>query len=58
MEMMKSETDFMHFNQIWFLVDPLEGIVPIGCKWIYKKKIELDGKIEAYKVRLVVKGYS
>ena len=32
MEAMKSENDSMHSNQIWSLVDPPEGIVPIGCK--------------------------
>ena len=29
---MKLETDFMHSNQVWTLMDPPEGIVPIGCK--------------------------
>ena len=48
----------MHSNQVWILVDPPEGIVPIGCKWIYKRKIGTDGKIEIYKARLVTKGYS
>ena len=58
MEAMKSEIDSLHSNQIWSLVDPPECIVPIGCKWIYKKKIGLDGKVETYKVRLVGKGYN
>ena len=39
-------------------MDQLEGIVPIGCKWIYKKKIGIDGKVETYKARLVAEGYS
>ena len=55
---MKSKIDFIHSNQVWSLVDPPEGIVPIGCKWIYKKKIKLNGKVETYKVKLVVKDYS
>ena len=33
-------------------------IVPIGCKWIYKIKIGADEKVETFKARLVVKGYS
>ena len=32
MELMKSEIDSMHSNQIWSLIDPPEGIIPIGCK--------------------------
>ena len=55
---MKSEIDTMHSNQVWILVDPFDGIVPSGCKWIYKKKIGADGKVETYKARLVAKGYS
>ncbi|KAA3484897.1 Retrovirus-related Pol polyprotein from transposon TNT 1-94 [Gossypium australe] len=37
------------------LVDLLEGIKPIGCKWIYKKKRNEDGKVETYKARLLAK---
>ncbi|MDM1575530.1 reverse transcriptase domain-containing protein, partial [Escherichia coli] len=48
----------MHSNQVWTLVDPPEGIVPIGCKWIFKRKIGADGKVETFKARLVAKGYS
>ena len=33
---MESEMDSMYSNKVWTLVDPPEGIVPIGCKWIYK----------------------
>ena len=47
----------MHQNQVWYLVDPPEGIVPIGCKWIFKKKISADGQIDTFKARLVAKGY-
>ena len=37
---------------------PLEGIKPIGCKWIYKKKRGADGKVETFKARLVAKGFT
>ena len=37
--------------------DPFEGIIPIGCKWIFKKKIDVDGHIHTFKVRSVMKGY-
>ncbi|PPZ39290.1 hypothetical protein C5P26_25665, partial [Escherichia coli] len=54
---MKSEIDSMYKNQVWDLVDPPEGIVPIGNKWVFKKKIGSDGKVETYKARLVAKGF-
>ncbi|XP_077217964.1 uncharacterized protein LOC143852464 [Tasmannia lanceolata] len=58
MDAMKFEMDSMYSNKVWTLVDPPEGIKPIGCKWIFKRKKGPDGKVETYKARLVVKGYS
>ena len=58
LDAMKLEIDSMHLNQIWTLVNPSERIVSIGYKWIYKRKIDTDGKVETYKARLVAKGYS
>ncbi|XP_073139007.1 uncharacterized protein [Henckelia pumila] len=46
LEAMQSEFDSMHSNQVWTLVDPPDGIVPIGCKWIYKRKLGEDGKMD------------
>ena len=54
---MKSEMDSMYTNQVWTLVDPPEGIKPIGCKWMFKKKTDMEGNVIPYKARLVVKGY-
>ena len=39
-------------------MEPPEGIKPIGCKWIYKKKRGADGKVETFKAGLVVKGFT
>ena len=47
----------MYSNSVWELVDPPENVRPIGCKWIFKKKRGVDGKVETFKVRLVAKGY-
>ena len=30
---------------------------PLGCKWIFKKKLKADGSIDKYKARLVTKGF-
>lgn len=35
-----------------------DGQKLVGCKWVFKKKISLEGSVENYKARLVVKGYS
>ncbi|RVW63754.1 Retrovirus-related Pol polyprotein from transposon TNT 1-94 [Vitis vinifera] len=40
------------------LVEALEGIKPIRCKWVYKTKRGADGKVETFKARLIAKGYS
>ena len=55
---MKSELDSMYSNQVWDLVKAPIGIKPVGCKWVYKRKRGVDGKVETFKVRLVVKGYT
>jgi hypothetical protein len=55
---MESEMDSMYINQVWTLVDKPESIKPIGCKWIYKRKLGPTGKVETYKARLVAKGYT
>ena len=47
----------MEINNVWILVDPLEGIKPIRCKWIFKRKRGIDGKVKTYKVRLIAKQY-
>jgi hypothetical protein len=35
---MRSEIDSMGENQVLSLVDPTDGVRPIECKWIHKKK--------------------
>ena len=57
LETMKSKMESMKVNDVWTLVDPLEGVKPIGCKWVFKRKRGADGKVETYKARLVAKGY-
>jgi hypothetical protein len=54
---MRSEIDSMDDHQVWNLVDPLDGAKPIACKWIYKKKRDIDGNVHIYEARLVAKGF-
>ncbi|KAK8635282.1 hypothetical protein V6N13_023159 [Hibiscus sabdariffa] len=57
LEAMRYEMDSMSNNQVWTLVEPPEGIKPIGCKWVFKKKTDMDGNVQTYKGRLVAKGF-
>ena len=35
-----------------------KGVNPIGVKWVFKTKLNENGKIDKYKARLVAKGYA
>ncbi|KAL4310805.1 hypothetical protein GQ457_01G019660 [Hibiscus cannabinus] len=55
LEAMRSEMDSMSENQVWTLVESPEGVKPIWCKWVFKKKTDMDGNVQTYKGRLVDK---
>ena len=55
---MKTELESMYSNQVWLLVDPPDGVKPIGCKWIYKRMRGVDEKVETFQARLVAKVYT
>ena len=54
---MRSELKSMDENQVWNLVDLPDGARPIKCKWVFKKKTDMDGNVSIYKACLVVKGF-
>lgn len=54
-EAIQSEIDSILSNETWKIVDLPPGIKPIGCKWIFKKKMKPDGSIDKYKARFVAK---
>jgi hypothetical protein len=56
LESMEFELKSMHDNQVWNLVDQIDGVRPVDCKWILKK-IDVDGNVHIYKARLVAKGF-
>ncbi|GKE64808.1 zinc finger, CCHC-type containing protein, partial [Tanacetum coccineum] len=44
-------------NNTWVLSDLPTGCKPLGCKWIFKRKIKVDGTIDKFKARLKGIGY-
>ena len=57
-EVVRSEMDSIMANGTWEITDRPYGCKPIGCKWVFKKKLRPDGTIEKYKAWLVAKGYT
>ena len=53
-----SEMDSIMSNGTWEIVERPYGCKPIGCRWVFKKKLRPNGTIERYKARLVAKGYT
>ena len=48
----------MYSNQVWDIAKAPNGIKPVGCKWVCKRKRGIDGKVETFKAKLVAKGYT
>eukprot|EP00253_Pinus_taeda_P010377 PITA_10377 len=44
-ETMVDETESLHKNEAWDLVELLAGRKPIGSKWVFKKKTNVEGKV-------------
>jgi hypothetical protein len=55
---MVEEMDALDKNEAWYIVELPAGRKYVGSKWLFKKKFNAEGKVEKYKARLVVKGYS
>ena len=56
-EAIKSEIDSILHNHTWDLVNLPSGCKPLSSKWIFKRKRKVDGSIDKYKARLVIKGF-
>ena len=52
---MVEEMTALDKNQAWDLVELSTRRKPIGNKWVFKKKMNAEGKVEKYKARLVLK---
>nr|CAH65753.1 OSIGBa0123D13.2 [Oryza sativa] len=57
-EAVRSEMDSIIANGTWEVTKRPYECKPVGCKWVFKKKLRPDGAIEKYKARLVAKGYT
>eukprot|EP00253_Pinus_taeda_P003962 PITA_03962 len=55
---MVDEMASFHKNEAWDLVELSAVRKPFGNKWVFKKKMNVEGKIDKYKDRLTAKGYS
>jgi hypothetical protein len=57
-EAVHNEMESILTNGTWEICDLSVGCKPMGCKWIFKKKLKPDGTVDKYKVRLVAKGFT
>nr|KAJ0197947.1 hypothetical protein LSAT_V11C700362840 [Lactuca sativa] len=57
-EAMDCEIQSMYDNHVWSLVNHVPGRKMVGCKWVFKKKTDMDGNVHTYKARLVAKGFT
>ena len=48
-KVMKSEFNSVYSNQVLDLVKASNGIKHVGCKWVYKRKRGINGKVETFK---------
>jgi hypothetical protein len=55
---MVEEMDGLDKNEAWDIVEFPAGRKFFGSKWLFKKKFNVEGKMEKHKARLVAKGYS
>ncbi len=57
-EAMDKEMESLKANDVYDLVELPEGKKVIGCKWVFKRKLNDDGTVNQYKARLVAQGFS
>ncbi|GKB68942.1 zinc finger, CCHC-type containing protein [Tanacetum coccineum] len=56
-ESINDEMDSIMGNNTWVLADLPLGCKPLGCKWIFKIKLNVDETIEKFNARLVIQGF-
>ncbi|GJZ13971.1 zinc finger, CCHC-type containing protein, partial [Tanacetum coccineum] len=56
-EAINDEMNSIMGNNTWVLADLPPGCKPLCYKWIFKRKLKVDGTIEKLKDRLVIQGF-
>ena len=56
-EAMDAEFQALQRQQTWSLIPTPPHVNLVGCKWVFKLKLNSDGTISRYKARLVAKGF-
>ena len=54
---MNDEFNALVWNGTWEIVSSTFMQNLVGCKWVFRIKQLLDGSVDRYKARLVVKGF-
>ena len=49
-EVTQAEIDALKANNTWVMCPLPPGKVPIGCKWVYKVKLKVEGFVERLRV--------
>ncbi|KAL0403961.1 UNVERIFIED_CONTAM: Retrovirus-related Pol polyprotein from transposon RE2 [Sesamum radiatum] len=57
-EAMQHELDALAKNETWKLVPLPLGKKAIGCRWVFRLKLNADRSVQRHKARLVAKGYN
>jgi hypothetical protein len=55
---MQQEMDSLQEHDVWELTELPKDRKAVGCKWVFKVKLNADGSIERHKARLVAQGFS
>ncbi|XP_070020072.1 uncharacterized mitochondrial protein AtMg00820-like [Nicotiana sylvestris] len=58
LQAMQEQLDQFDKNQVCKLLPKLENAPIIGTKWVFRNKLNEDGKVVRSKSRLVAQGYS
>ena len=54
---MIEDMDALYSNGTWELLALPPSKSPVGCRWVYRVKVGLDGQVDRLKTRLVAKEY-